>query len=221
MVATAVTFDLDDTLAVVAGDRDDILERAANDVGASGLSRAAYLEAHRRHHANRSRAHIFADLLETTGQSAVDPDVLAAAYRERIGAALEPVPGVDALLERLSAERPIALVTNGPSLAQRDKLERLGWTDRFDAVVISGEVGRAKPAARPFHEACRRLEVDPGTTLHVGDSRRADVAGARAAGLSAVLVAGEGDRPAVDVPVVERSNLAAGLARHVASCCPV
>ncbi|MFW6448590.1 MAG: HAD family hydrolase [Halobacteriota archaeon] len=221
MVATAVTFDLDDTLAVVTDDRETILERAATDVGASGLTREAYLEAHRRHHDNRSRTAIFADLLEGAGQASVDPEALASAYRRGIGEALEPVDGIDDLLTDLAAERPVGLVTNGPSLAQRDKLDRLGWTERFDAVVISGEVGRAKPDPEPFNEACRRLGVTPAETVHVGDSVTADVVGARAAGLSAVLVVDDADEPPFEVPTVRRSRLPEELRRHVAACCPV
>lgn len=221
MARTAVTFDLDDTLAVVRNDRSSILQAAAADVGAEGVTRDDYLSAHRRHHANRSRAPIFADLLDRTGQSGVDPSALADAYRRRIGAALEPVPGIEPLLDELGAERPVGLVTNGPVMAQRDKLERLGWTNRFDAVVISGAIGRAKPHAEPFLEACGRLGVDPGETLHVGDHPRDDVAGARNAGLAAALVAADDPPAATPVPTLARRHLVDELPDHVAACCPV
>ncbi len=81
---------------------------------------------------------------------------------------------------------PLALVTNGASDTQRDALRVLGIEQRFGAVVISGEVGIAKPDAALFGIAIATLSVKPENVWHVGDSLTADVAGAQAAGLTAV-----------------------------------
>ncbi len=80
----------------------------------------------------------------------------------------------------------MALITNGPSDLQRSKLQILDIEHWFDAVVISGEIGRAKPAAAVFDRAVRQTGIRPADVWHVGDSLEADVAGARAAGLTAV-----------------------------------
>ncbi len=48
------------------------------------------------------------------------------------------------------------------------------------------EVGKPNPEI--FHRACRRLEVEPAESLHVGDSVSEDLEGARAAGLAALLL---------------------------------
>lgn len=81
---------------------------------------------------------------------------------------------------------PLALITNGASDTQRDALRVLGIEQRFGAVVISGEVGVAKPDAAVFGLAIEKLGVNPANVWHVGDSLRVDVAGAKAAGLTAV-----------------------------------
>lgn len=80
----------------------------------------------------------------------------------------------------------LAAVTNASGPAQRDKLACLGLTRFFDAVVIAGEVGVAKPAPEIFHAACRQLHVQPGNTVHIGDRLDLDAIGARDAGLHAV-----------------------------------
>lgn len=67
-------------------------------------------------------------------------------------------------------------------------LERLGLTAYFDAVLISAEVGFAKPSPEIFAAAVARLGAVPGAVLHVGDNAREDVAGARGAGLAAVRI---------------------------------
>jgi len=71
----------------------------------------------------------------------------------------------------------------------------LGLAPLVDVVTHSSQVGAAKPDARIFLAALGRLGVAPGEALHVGDDPRADVEGARAAGLAAVLIARRGPLP--------------------------
>ncbi len=55
-------------------------------------------------------------------------------------------------------------------------------------MIISSEIGVRKPAARIFKEAAQRFDVNVSEILHVGDELESDFAGARAAGLDALLV---------------------------------
>ena len=55
-------------------------------------------------------------------------------------------------------------------------------------LVASFTTGWAKPDARIYDAALRRLGADPGTTVMIGDSRRCDHDGARAAGMRAILI---------------------------------
>jgi putative hydrolase of the HAD superfamily len=91
-----------------------------------------------------------------------------------------------AALDATSAGRRVAVITNGPSKEQRLKLERTGLMDRFEVIAISGEVGHEKPAAEIFAHTLSSLGIGPEAALHIGDSLHYDVAGARAAGLTAV-----------------------------------
>jgi len=112
----------------------------------------------------------------------------------------------------------LALITNGASDTQRDKLRVLEMEDWFDAIVISGEVGIAKPDAFAFDLAIDRLAVGRENVWHIGDSLATDVGGAKAAGLTAVwlnrrgLVRSEGD-PEPDIEIHSLSNLTAFLPR--------
>lgn len=80
----------------------------------------------------------------------------------------------------------VALITNGASDTQRDKLRTLNIEHWFDAIVISGEIGIAKPDVRIFAPVIAQLNVEPGCIWHVGDNLITDVGGARAAGISSV-----------------------------------
>jgi putative hydrolase of the HAD superfamily len=84
-------------------------------------------------------------------------------------------------LRRLQARYPLLAVTNGNA-----DLQRAGLASHFVGVVSAREFGVAKPDARIYAEACRRLGLQPHEVLHVGDSWALDVEAARAAGLQAV-----------------------------------
>ncbi len=93
---------------------------------------------------------------------------------------------VQELFTLLQNRLPLALITNGASDTQRENLRVLGIEHQFGAVVISGEVGIAKPDASVFGFALDKLGVEPENVWHVGDNLRTDVAGAKAASLTAV-----------------------------------
>ena len=75
----------------------------------------------------------------------------------------------------------------------------LGIADSFDTVTISSLAQAAKPAPKIFRIALEKHAVEPEEALHVGDSMRDDVEGARTTGLHAVLLDREGQRRGSDV----------------------
>jgi putative hydrolase of the HAD superfamily len=209
MDPAAVAFDLDDTLAVTRVDRATVLASAMAEVGAPSFSREAYLDAHADNLTADSRAPVFARLLDDAGSDA-DPEAVARAYREGINDALEPVPGAERLLARLGERYRVGLLTNGSVRAQRSKLRALGWTDAFDAALVTGELSAGKPDPAAFAALVAELESTPERTVFVGDDPETDVRGADAAGLDAiqVLFPGGPDPDPAAVAHVERDELA-------------
>lgn len=67
-------------------------------------------------------------------------------------------------------------------------LDGLGLQSLLPKTLYSTTIGHAKPAPEAFLAICGRLEVAPGACLHVGDNRVADLEGAEAAGLKALLL---------------------------------
>lgn len=128
----------------------------------------------------------------------------------------DDVPGFLALVKQAGIR--LALITNGASDTQREKLCALDIERWFDAVVISGEVGVAKPDPAAFEIALTELAAPRDGVWHVGDTLTADVAGAKAAGLTAVWLNRHGrirrdGGPSPDVEVRSLSDLARLLAR--------
>jgi putative hydrolase of the HAD superfamily len=123
-------------------------------------------------------------------------DALLAAVRFRA------YPEVPAVLERLRAGGARLAVVSNWDVSLHDVLERTALRPLVDTVVISAELGAAKPDPAIFREALERLGARPSEAMHVGDSVEHDVAGARAAGLEAVLVARNGAEAPDGVRVV-------------------
>ncbi|HEY4267356.1 MAG TPA: HAD family hydrolase [Galbitalea sp.] len=94
-----------------------------------------------------------------------------------------------------------AVVTNGASDTQREKLRILGLIDRFDALIVSADTAVAKPDPGIFERALSELGVSAASTVHVGDSLRSDVGGAIASGIGAVWLNRENAARGEDDPV--------------------
>jgi putative hydrolase of the HAD superfamily len=142
----------------------------------------------------------------------VDDADLAAELGERFGterrARHEAFEDVRAALGELRRSHTLALVTNGASCLQREKLGASGLGDYFDVVVVSAEFGVAKPDASIFRHVLSRIGSDAGRAVMVGDSLSRDVDGAIAAGLGAVWVNRFGSsRPADRPELIEVSTL--------------
>jgi putative hydrolase of the HAD superfamily len=71
-------------------------------------------------------------------------------------------------------------------------LGRLGLSEWLDGVVTSAAVGVGKPDPGIFERGLSAAGVRAGEAVHLGDSPREDVDGARAAGIEPVLVSREG-----------------------------
>lgn len=67
-------------------------------------------------------------------------------------------------------------------------LHALDIVGSFDFIAASARIGYEKPHRRIFEWALERAGVTPEVVIHVGDHIDADVEGARAVGISAVLI---------------------------------
>jgi putative hydrolase of the HAD superfamily len=144
----------------------------------------------------RRCAAVVQDQLDTALPLADVQDALLAAIRFRA------YPEVPAALARLRAAGARLAVVSNWDVSLHDVLERTQLRALVDAVVISAELGSAKPDPAIFRAALNRLGATAADAMHVGDSVEHDVEGARAAGLQAVLVARNGVEPPDGVRVV-------------------
>ncbi len=135
-----------------------------------------------------ARRHRFQRLARFCGGEISDEEAATQSrqYQSHYQALRRAVPGVGPLLRRLHRRVAIGVVSNNTTSEQRTKLAFLGFERWVDHLVVSGEVGIAKPDRRIFEIALDRASATPEEAVMVGDSWANDILGARGAGIGAV-----------------------------------
>jgi 2-haloacid dehalogenase len=129
------------------------------------------------------RTRRFELLFEALGlELAAEP--FSAAYLAALARQPHLVDGAEAVVRALHGRHGIAVITNGLREVQRPRLERSAIADLVAHLIVSEEVGAAKPEAAIF-DAAFRLMGDPGReeVLLVGDSLSSDIAGGNGYGI--------------------------------------
>jgi putative hydrolase of the HAD superfamily len=138
--------------------------------------------------------------LQLLGVSLV-PELHARLLRELedaiLGREIRAIEGARELLATLrrAGVRTALICDTGftPGRVVRGLLDRVGLLDHLEVAIFSDEIGVAKPHARAFTSALSALGTVAAGAAHVGDLRRSDVAGAQAAGMTAVRFRGHND----------------------------
>ncbi|MGL6285469.1 pyrimidine 5'-nucleotidase [Aeromonas hydrophila] len=130
-------------------------------------------------HLQQTRFSLFAEQVD------VAPMAMSDTFLQQIIALSMPLEGVVETLQALKSKVKMGIITNGFSLPQRGRLDKLGWNEWFEPLVISDEVQVTKPAAAIFQHALELMQrPDPARVLMVGDNPKTDIAGAAAQGLA-------------------------------------
>jgi putative hydrolase of the HAD superfamily len=193
----AVTFDVGGTLIEVWPSVGDVYAEVAARHGVNGLSAtvlnrrfaAAWRAARRFNHSRRG----WAGLVDATFEGLTDRPPRRTFFPELYARFSSPnawrifadvLPTLDALAAR---GFKLGVISNWDERL-RPLLRRLKLAGYFEIIVVSREVRASKPSRAIFQHAVRRLGLPPEAVLHVGDDLCMDVHGARAAGLSALLL---------------------------------
>jgi YjjG family noncanonical pyrimidine nucleotidase len=125
----------------------------------------------------------FRRFLDRLGAS-IAADAFSREYLLRLAQGTFLIDGAEDLLAAVRMRFKLAIVTNGLAEVQRPRLARSAIGSSFDTVVVSEEVGVAKPDVGIFRHALRELRHDdPSTVLMVGDSLESDIRGGIDAGM--------------------------------------
>jgi HAD superfamily hydrolase (TIGR01509 family) len=113
------------------------------------------------------------------------------------------MPGTVQSLDRLRvAGLRLGVVSNSDGRVE-EALTAAGIRDQFELVLDSAVLGVEKPDPAIFRAALTALGVAPEEALYVGDLYEVDVAGARAAGIEAILLVPDAAAPGPECRRVE------------------
>lgn len=115
---------------------------------------------------------------------------------------ISPVNGIHTLLESLSKNYKLALITNGPLDMQNATIDALNIRNFFDVILISGDphVRYRKPNPLIFQLALEMTQTRSEEALMVGDNLKADIFGSQNLGLHTLFI---GETSEVDVRSVD------------------
>lgn len=133
----------------------------------------------------RLRVQRFEEFL-SAAQINANADVLSESYLPNLARGTDLIPGAVDVLTSLAPRYRLALITNGLTSVQKPRLAASALAGMFQTVIISEEIGIAKPAPEYFQIAMRLTgALSPLEVLVIGDSLSSDIRGANLAGIDA------------------------------------
>jgi len=138
-----------------------------------------------------AQVYSYRNTLRALGKNMALADDMVEFWMELVLKEAVPFDDTEDVLKQVRGRYTTGIVTNGFTTMQRAKI----GTYRLDALVdfcmVSEEVGFHKPDVRIFERALQRAgDIAPAEALFVGDNLETDIAGALAAGIQPVLMAG-------------------------------
>lgn len=197
----AVAFDLDGTLIDSIGTYFTIVNQAFPSVGLPPVSREALLEAMRYGGFDWEKVlpmdfGVRKEAVIETARRAI-----LAIYPEIFRRETRMIPGAAEILREVARMGyRIGLVTATQRIFLSDKLHALRMADAeklLEVTITTDDAERQKPAPDPLIACARRLRVETGSMVYVGDSRVDIQAGKAAGSLTVGVLSGVEDREAL------------------------
>lgn len=213
-----VIFDLGSTLIRFEGDWSEILDQsmqmlvqALYEEGYKFESDAfirGYRQAMTRMHQQREVDHVertttilIQEQLLATELPELEPEALDRVLKKLYSISevcWKPMPGHQSILQELQAEGyRIGLISNaGDADNVKRLIDKADIEPYLDPIFVSAAEGIRKPDVRLFEMVLRLWELQPDQAVMVGDSLRADIQGAKNAGMHSIWLTAAADSPA-------------------------
>lgn len=148
------------------------------------------------------RVRRFEQFLERIGKSDLDAQAMSDAFVESLGRQSVPIDGAIEAIARWSRIVPVIIVTNGIAKVQHNRMNGSEVRHYISGMVISEEVGAAKPDPKMLEVGMEMAGVtDKRRVLVLGDSLSSDMAAAANAGIDACWYNRKGNVNTRDLPI--------------------
>ena len=132
------------------------------------------------------RVRRFEQFLEAIGRTDLDAPGMAQAFVDSLGRQSVPIDGAIEAVARWSKILPVIIVTNGIAKVQHGRMDGSAVKPYVSGLVISEEVGSAKPDPKMLYIGMEMAGVsDVRRALMLGDSLSSDIAAAANANVDA------------------------------------
>ena len=137
------------------------------------------------------------------------PKLFGQQYLQNLVQFSEAYSGVIPLLEKLKSNYRLSVITNGLKEVQRPRLTKLGLDKYFDSIIVSDEIGVAKPHKAFFDHTYNSIPDPPSKDkiLVIGDSLNSDILGGNNFGVKTCWVNKNGRTKDHIIPVHEISSV--------------
>ena len=116
-----------------------------------------------------------------------NPSLFSKCYLEFLAGGDFMLDGARALLEQLHSEFQLVLITNGLKEVQRPRIQKAELQSYFHTIVVSDEIGSAKPHPAFFDYTFEQIgQPKKEEAIVVGDSLSSDILGGQQYGLDTV-----------------------------------
>lgn len=120
-------------------------------------------------------------------ENAPSADDLASHYEHTFGDCVVIYPESEPLFKELKKRGyTVGVVTNGPAVLQKHKMNNSGLMPYVDLLIVSGDYGVHKPDPELLRIAAKELDLPCGECVYVGDHPVNDIECALKAGMKAI-----------------------------------
>lgn len=110
-------------------------------------------------------------------------------FRKKSRRRLKVYRGVYKLLRALKrGGGRLYILSNAQAVFTYRELKELKLTGYFDGVSLSSDFGKKKPAREFFSDGLEKFGLDPRETVYIGNDFKADILGAKGAGICAAYI---------------------------------
>ncbi|GGB44489.1 pyrimidine 5'-nucleotidase [Shewanella inventionis] len=130
----------------------------------------------------------------------VTPQELNSHFLTAMADICQPLPGARELVDSLIGRVNLGIITNGFTELQSVRLSKTGFEHAFSPVVISEQIGKAKPDIAIFNHAFSLMgEPEKHQVLMVGDNLHSDILGGNKAGIDTCWLNHHGEAVSDDI----------------------
>lgn len=121
----------------------------------------------------------FAKFFEALNIEGIDPFEFNAQYLQNLVQVSKAYDGAIDFLGSLKKRHTMSVITNGLKEVQRPRITRLKMNHLFESIIVSDEIGVAKPDVKFFEHSYNTIQNPPpkSEVLVIGDNLKSDILG--------------------------------------------